>query len=78
MDFFNLKGSFNLNVVQYAEWLLRKRLANRLGNPAKQEYINNRFKLNIEHHNILGNDVAESLCLTGFHPTTVKFSRCYI
>ena len=38
IDIFNLKGNFNSNVLQYGEWLLRKRLAKRMGSP-KNIYI---------------------------------------
>jgi hypothetical protein len=60
------------------EWLLRKRLAKRMGSPKEKECKCNLFKMNIESHMILGNTVTQFLCLTGFHPTTVKFSLCYI
>ena len=35
MDILDLKGNFTLNVLQYGEWLLSKRLAKRMGSPKK-------------------------------------------
>ena len=86
MDTLNLKGSFNLNVLHYGEWLLRKRLAKRMGSP-KDIYTEcprrngqnfGRVFLMLNYTDITQNTYIQSWAVTEIMAREVwNFDSCY-